>query len=428
MDASEDHRVVVAYLEKLRLLGRDVYLYLLAAFLVGLTVYGGIFTVLLNLYLLRLGYGTEFVGLLNATGRFAFAAFCLPAGALGTRWSSRRMMIAGTGLAVAGFGSLPFAEFVSAVLQAGWLLATYTIAWLGLALYFVNSIPFLMNATGAGEHTHAFSVRTALGPLAGFAGSLVGGLLPASLSEALGISLDQPTPYGYTMFIAALLLIAAPLILLSTREPSAKWMEGRAVEAGSLGGLGRTAPYGLIALVSLIGFLRCAGSGATTTFFNVYLDSELNAPAAMIGTLVAIGKLAAGAAALALPLLVRLWGTRRAVILGSAGVVLSLLPLAFIPHWVAAGSGFMSLMALYTIASLSFTVYSQEAVAPGWRAAMSGATNMAAELSGAVMSVGGGYAIVALGYRDFFLIGAGLTTMGTLVFWMSQMVYRGRRI
>ena len=72
------------YLQKLRLLGRDVYLYLLAAFLVGLTVYGGIFTVLLNLYLLRLGYGTEFVGLLNATGRFAFAAFCLPAGALGT--------------------------------------------------------------------------------------------------------------------------------------------------------------------------------------------------------------------------------------------------------------------------------------------------------------------------------------------------------
>ena len=84
------------------------------------------------------------------------------------------MMIAGTGLAVAGFGSLPFAEFLFAALQAGWLLATYTIAWLGLALYFVNSIPFLMNATGPGEHTHAFSVRTALGPLAGFAGSLVG--------------------------------------------------------------------------------------------------------------------------------------------------------------------------------------------------------------------------------------------------------------
>ena len=160
------------YLKKLRLLGRDVYLFLVAAVLVGLTVYGGIFTVLLNLYLLRLDYGTEFVGLVNATGGFAFAAFCLPAGALGTRWSSRRMMIAGTGVAAVGFTSLPFAEFMPDVMQTGWLLATYTLAWLGLALYFVNSIPFLMNATGPQERTHAFSVRTALAPLAGFADSV----------------------------------------------------------------------------------------------------------------------------------------------------------------------------------------------------------------------------------------------------------------
>jgi predicted MFS family arabinose efflux permease len=143
--------------------------------------------------------------------------------------------------------------------------------------------------------------------------------------------------------------------------------------------------------------------------------------------LTAVGKLAAGAAALSLPLLVRLWGTAHTVIVGSVGVALCLLPLAFVPHWIAAGGSFIGLMALYTIASLSFTIYSQEAVAPNWRATMSGATNMAAELSRAAMSVGGGYAISALGYRAFFLIGASLTTTGVLIFWASQIANRRTR-
>jgi hypothetical protein len=50
-------------------LDRNVRLFLISAALVGMTVLGGIFGVLFNLFILRLGFGTEFVGLVNATGQ-----------------------------------------------------------------------------------------------------------------------------------------------------------------------------------------------------------------------------------------------------------------------------------------------------------------------------------------------------------------------
>ena len=70
--------MVTTYLQKLHLFSRDVRLYLSTAVLIGLS-YFGIQAVLFNLYLLRLGYGPEFIGLVNAAGAVAFSVFCLPA-------------------------------------------------------------------------------------------------------------------------------------------------------------------------------------------------------------------------------------------------------------------------------------------------------------------------------------------------------------
>ena len=73
--------------------------------------------------------------------------------------------------------------------------------------------------------------------------------------------------------------------------------------------------------------------------------------------------------------------------------------------------------ALFAMTTAPIRVYSQEIVAPAWRPVMSGAALMAVGLSTAAMSLGGGYAIAALGYRSIFLAGAGLTAVGALLFW-----------
>ncbi|NIV35173.1 MAG: hypothetical protein GWN58_38690, partial [Anaerolineae bacterium] len=71
--------VITDYLCTLRLFSRDLRLFLITGALVALA-WDGMRTVILNLYLLRLDYGPEFVGLIGAVGAFAFALLCPLAG------------------------------------------------------------------------------------------------------------------------------------------------------------------------------------------------------------------------------------------------------------------------------------------------------------------------------------------------------------
>jgi len=410
--------MVTAYVQKLRLFSRDVRLYLVTAALIGFTVYGGIYDVLLNLYLLRLGHGPESIGLVNAAAFLAMALFSLPAGLLGTRWGIRRTMIAGMSLMVAGYGLLPLAELLPVTWQQGWLPATRVLAGLGVALYLVNASPFLMGATDPEERDHAFSVQAALWPLAGFAGSLVGGLLPGLFARVSGIAVGQPAPYRYSLLTAALLLIPGVLALWATREVHIEQTRERAAKR-------EAAPYGLIVLMVLVGVLRVAGEFGVRSFFNVYLDADLRVPTAQIGTLMAVGQLLSVPAALAMPMLTARWGQGRTIALGALGVALSLLPLALIPHLGAAALSFIAMVALASIVRPAFTVYSQELVTPTWRPVMSGATNLAAGLGAGAMMLAAGYVVTALGYRSFFTIPAGLIATGALLFWAYFRVPRG---
>jgi hypothetical protein len=211
-----------AYLRKLRLFNRDVRLYLIAIALIGLTISGGIRQMLLNLYLVRLGYGPQFIGLVNAASSQGFAVLSLPADALAPRWGTRRIMIAGSVLMVVHCGLFPFAEAVPGAWQRGWLITTYVVAWAGVAICFVNGLPFLMATTGPEERHHAFATQLALEPLFGFVGSLIAGFLPGVVALMLGASLSDPATYRVPLFISALLLAPAVLALWRTSEVNSR--------------------------------------------------------------------------------------------------------------------------------------------------------------------------------------------------------------
>jgi MFS family permease len=410
--ATGGYGMITAYVGKLRLLSRDVRLVLITYASAGFC-YFGIISVLLNLYLLRLGYGPEFIGLFNGIPWLAYAISCVPAGALGIRWGSRRTMIAGIGLTVVGTGLLPLAESLPPGTQDWWLLVTNTLAYLGSAVWTVSGIPFLAGATSPEERGHAFSVLAALIPLGGFAGNLVGGFLPGVIARPLGASLNMAAPYRYPLWLAAAGygLIALPA-LLAAREPRPRSSQDAVVGASG-------APYSLIASLALTRLLWAAGAWAAIVFFNVYLDTAMGAPTSLIGTLSAIGSLTTVLAGLATAVLLGRLGKGRTLLWGAFGLVLGLLPLALLPHWLAAGIGLVVTSAAESIAGAAFTVYSQEIVPPRWRAAMSGAGLMAWGLSSSMVSLGGGYIIASSGYRRLFLAGAGIALVGAMLFWAS---------
>jgi MFS family permease len=344
--------------------------------------------------------------------------FSLPAGALGTRWGIRRMMIAGLCLIVAGSGALPLVEFIPVAMQEGWIIFTYLLSALGIILYIVNGNPFLTANTNQEERSYAFSAQTGVWPLAGFAGSLVAGLLPGFFTRVLSLPLDDPSAYRYPLLISALLMIPAVITILATRDVSTEQRDEKATEVAP-------APYILITILAVVVLLQVAAEGAPRTFFNVYLDAGLQVPTSKIGVLAAVAQLLAVPAALVTPLLMTRWGKERTVVFSSLGMAISCLPLALIPHWSAVGFSYMFLMALASIARAVITIYHQELVTPSWRGAISGATTMTAALSWAGMAFGGGYMIAALGYGTLFLTGAGLTIAGILLFWFYFRVPRG---
>jgi predicted MFS family arabinose efflux permease len=319
-------------------------------------------------------------------------------------------MIVGVALVSVGYILLLLVELLPTGLWAGWLFATNALVFLGGALWVVNGLPFLAGVTTAEVRDHAFSVRAALFPLAAFAGSLVGGFLPGLLAARMGLSLDGPGPYRYTLLIAAVAygVVALPA-LLATREVSGAAREQTLSNSGG-------APYGPITIMALTNLLVSSGSAMTSVFLNVYLDAGLQAPASLIGTLTAVGSLVGVPAALAAPLVMARCGKGRTVVLGYLGVFLSLLPLALLPHWGATGLGLAGLTAASAIAGAAYTIYGQEIVSPHWRALMSGASLLAWGLSSSLVSFAGGYLIEALGYSGFFLLGAGLTALGALLF------------
>jgi len=397
-----------AYWQTLRTFNRDARLLLVSHFLIGLS-YSGIYVVLFNLYLLRLDYGTEFIGLINGIAIMLHAFFCLPAGILGGRWGTRRTVVIGALIAGVGLLLAPLGEFIPQSWQAIWFTSTYTLAWLGASFYLVNHTPFLISVTAPGARNHVFSLLTALLGTATFLGSLLGGALPGFFGVLLQIPADQSAVYRASLVVGGVIFLLAVPVLLQTR---ASTIEQRVAPSTAVA----VNAYTGIALFAFGALLRVASEGAGKSFFTVYLNTILQLPTATIGLLVAVGQLLAIPAALLMPLLVGRWGRERTIGLATAGMALSLIPMALIAHWLVAALSYMTLIALAAIARPAFLVYSQESVPAGWRATMSGAVTMANGVSMGGMAIGGGYLIAGLGYTTLFGLGATLTAAGAFFF------------
>ena len=262
--------MVSTHREALSLFNRDVRLVLFSQALIGFTIFGGVYTVLLNLYLLRLGYGPQLIGQVNAVGALSFALLSMPAGLLANRWGARRSMIVGMVVAALGFGLLPLGEFAPASAQLTWVMGAYALGVLGNTLFLVCSIPFLTLICPPRLRNHVFSTQVALWPLAGFAGSLCGGLLPGLFSALLGLPEDHPAPYRYPLLLAAGVLFISAGAIAATRSRPHKPPARERGEAAPF-------PLAIVFALSLVTFLQMAAENCLRIFFNVYMDDGLGA-------------------------------------------------------------------------------------------------------------------------------------------------------
>jgi predicted MFS family arabinose efflux permease len=406
-----------AYIQSLRHFNRNVRLLFVANAILGF-IFFGIYALLLNLYLLRLGYGAAFIGQVNAVGPLALAIASLPAGAFSQRYGIRRGLCIGFLLAFLCRALLPLNEFLPIEWRQSWILSSYGVAWAFGALILVNIPPFLMAATTDDERNPAFALQGAIWPFCGFAGNLLGGLLPGLFAILLGVTLAEAAPYRLTLLVASAIECLAVLAIwqttevartpvAETRQRSAEWREQRPFRSAL--------PWGLIGLVALISILRIGSEYTMRVFFNVYLDGVLATPTALIGLLLAAANL------LALLSLLSPWFMARyrkeQIITGVLiGMALAYLPILFITHWLAVGLSLIVMIGLVAIMGPVFQIFSLELVQPQWHTAISSAISMAVGVSIATIALGGGYVIVHDGYAVLFALGALLALAAALIF------------
>jgi MFS family permease len=395
------------YIRAFGRLNRDVKLYL-AAF--GLAAFGyfGIMGVLFNLYLARLGFDAAFIGLLIASGQLVWAALALPAGAIGLRQGLTRALLLAQVLITVGFSLVLLVEWLPRPLWASWLVGGWMILWLGVALFTVNSLPFLMAATSPSERGHAFALQSAIIALLALAGSLVAGWLPGALAGWLGVTLDDPAPYRLALWLAPLTFGLATLLMAALRPMVAAGKEDEVEQRAG-------APMGLFVFLTVTTFLAACGEGAARSFFNLYLDSDLQVETAQIGAAMGVSQLLPVLVALFTPLLLARLGSGLTLAAATTAAALCLAWMGLAPQWLAATAALMGIQGTMAVIGPARNLFCQEMVAARWRTTTSALATVGLALGWAVAAALGGYTIEAVGYGAFFLVCASLTLASALL-------------
>ena len=224
------------YLNAFRQLDRNVWLFL---FFWGMIGFGhfGVITVLFNLYLLRLGYGPEFIGRLQGAGQLVWAVFALPAGILGARIGLKRVLMAGMLTVSVAIPLLVAAEALPLQLRSAGLATAWMLSWIGASMLAVNGLPYLMGVTSEDTRGYAFSAQPIILSLMALAGSLLAGALPGLLAGRFGWTLEEATPYRLSLLLAPLAYLTGTLVFSRARpvETLKAAGEHRRFEPGSIG-------------------------------------------------------------------------------------------------------------------------------------------------------------------------------------------------
>ncbi len=386
-------------------LARDARLIIISTAVLGISFFG--IQMLLNvLYILRLGYSVEYVGMFNASGAFTYILSSLPAAAVGNRMGLRAAMILGGAITVLGLAILPMVEYVPASLQTSWPILSQIVITIGWALISINQVPALMVVTTAQNRTSAYALNGVARGVGTFVGTIAGGFLPMIFAFFMQDGVDAPGPYRAALWMGSLLAILGliPLIRMSPTKPVIRSAHQETA-----------APFPVwpVGLLVLHVYLSQIGPAACQFFCSAYMDTTLLLSAAAIGLLTGIGQFTTILAPLLTPRLVDRYGNGWTLMATSLGMAISLLPLALIPHWAAAGTGRLGALALAAIWMPALQVYQMELVDQRWRSLTFGIVSMAMGCAYASVGFVGGRVVATWGYGTLFGLGLGMTLLGT---------------
>lgn len=426
--------LLTEYVREIRHFQRNAGLYLVSNGLSGVTT--GIILVLYNLYLVSLGYNTDFIGLVLFAVTLGAGLAIFPAGLCIDRFSGKAILIwSSVAIGIAGAGQILLRQPIP-LLISGFLVG------ISAAFILVVNAPFLtLNSTPA-ERALLFSLNIVLSLATTVIGELLGGVLPLWFRANLwlvnvlpewfrGVLASDPTSRSYQLSLLLAGVIAAPsfipLFLMSDDPPrTAHAVEGQ--ERSWLQNVRETLQrwrkislreivfsplFALVLVQTLVGL----GAGFFIPYFNVYFVTHLGASPALFGVIDGGANTLNAVLTLTAPWLsVRIGKINTIALTRLIGVFLllmigltNLLPLAALLYLFRQGTTEMS--------AGIFQVFSMEEVPKRHRGLANSLYQGTFQGAWAVTTPLGGLIIARLGYPPVFIVGAVLYVLAVVTLW-----------
>ncbi len=245
----------------------------------------GVTDVLLNFYLVSIGYEPGVIGLLQGLPRLGGFVTGLPVGLVANRMGNRRILVLSSyGLA---------ASVAAVVIFPGLFLLG--LSRFALGFFFgagqVVTSPYMVTLTRREEHTAQFAYHNFVSMVAVATGSFVGGYLPLWLSTVFaiptlgGIPAEQtPNAYRAALLIGALMVLLSviPLYALPKDKSHTAPKPDEPIYDGPV-------PWGLLIKLSLPLFVFGISGGLTFPFYNLFFRERYGLVDSTVGTILALG-------------------------------------------------------------------------------------------------------------------------------------------
>jgi MFS family permease len=401
-----------SYLLSIFRLDRSILVFIFGWSVIGL-VHAGIISVLVNLYVLKIGFDLSFLGLLNGSSQIIWALFAFPAGMLGSRFGLRTCVIAAYWVVTVGLILFLSAAWLPQALWAAGLLIGNGLIGVAAALVSVNGIPYLMAVASERDRSKAFTLQSALFTLSAFLGSLAAGALPGFLADRLPGMIDEARAFNIVMWLAVPAYIFTAF-LMTTLRPEPKIIQANKEKAHE------AAPLALLLFLGLFFCLQMGSEQSVLMFVNVYFVENLRQPAAIVGVIFAAARLLPFITSPLQPLVLNRWGAGRVLAGGYLLVAVCVLIMALVPTLTSGVILYILFSVIISFTGTARSLFGQEAVQPQWRTASSAVSSVSQAVSAGLIGFGAGSILNAGGFRGMFLIGAVLALIVIPLYMIRQ--------
>jgi len=351
-----------------------------------------VFVFLYNLYLLKLGFREDFLGLVAGAMTAGNIAGSILAAVAIQRLGMRRCLLF-------CFSATALIAAARAWLTVPWaLIALSAIAGVITAAWPVAYSPAITQLTTQKNRPFAFSFTSSAGISIGILGSLAAGRLPSWI-ERSQIVHSAVESYRLSLFAGCAFILLALLPLSRVDFSKAMPAERK---------LHRPSPMLLRFLIAMA--MWNLGTGALNPFFNVFFAERVRLPVRQIGSVFSAAQIAQVAAILASPLVLRRFGLTRGIsgMQMATGVALALLSISGGPVWAAAGyCAYM--MSQYMSEPGQFTML-MELVRPQERNSATALNFLVTFAGQAIAAAAAGWLLARFGYPPV-MVGAALVCL-----------------